>query len=224
LAHVTGGLLYFAGNYPIQMQQPVHRHSRNRNVWMEGLNFEGLSGNFGKIAVGILLLVGIILASSGKRIDKSDLRSAVVHAMNKPYQPGLANNKKLYLILPVKEGKKILIIESFALKAGGMENLKTSIQANDELTVWMDQKNDSLLRESGGGMRPVVTLLQKGPEFLISEDAYNRELRSNSMIGWWVIAMALSMVPYFFIQSPRIPPAWVFLGVLTAMIVWLLVQ
>jgi hypothetical protein len=191
---------------------------------MEGLNFEGFSGTFGKIAVGILILVGILLVSRGKRIDKGDLRSAVVHAMSKPYQPGLENNKQLYLILPVKEGKKTLIIESFALDAGGMENLKTTIEANDELTVWMDPKNDSLLREGGGGMRPKVTLLQKGPEFLISEDAYNRELVSNSMIGWWVIAMALSMVPYFFIQSPRIPPVWVFLGVLAAMIVWLLIQ
>jgi hypothetical protein len=152
------------------------------------------------------------------------MRQAVVHALNKPYQPGLEGNRQPFLILPVKEGKKLLIIESFALKAGGMESLLHAIQANDELTVWMDAKNDSMLRESGGGMRPVVALLQKGGTALISESAYNRELQRNSMIGWWVIAMALSMVPYFFIQSPRIQPAWVFLSVLAAMIFWLLLQ
>lgn len=128
------------------------------------------------------------------------------------------------LILPVKEGKKLLIIETFALKAGGLETLKQSIGANDELTVWMDAKNDSLLRESGGGMRPIVTLLQKGSTELIGENAYNRELQSNSIIGWWVIALALSMVPYFFIRSPRIHPAWVFMAILAAMTVWLLVR
>lgn len=224
MAHVYGLPLYFACNYPVQMQQPVHRHSSARNVWMEGLNFEGFSGNFGKIAVGILLLVGIVLVSSGKKVAKGNLRSAVVHALNKPYQPGLDGNKQPFLILPVKEGKKLLIIETFALKAGGMESLQQSIQANDELTVWMNAKNDSMLRESGGGMRPEVTLLEKGAIVLISEPAYNRELQRNSNIGWWVIALALSMVPYFFIQSPRVQPAWVFLGVLAAMIVWLVLQ
>lgn len=215
---------YFAGNYFVPMQQPVHRHSSARNVWMEGLNFEGFSGNFGKIAVGILFLVGIILVGTGKKISKDNLRSAVIHASNKPYQPGLEGNKQPLLILPVKEGKKLLVIENFALKAGGLENLQQSIEPNDELTVWMDAKNDSLLRESDGGMRPAVTLLQKGNTELIAETAYNRELGRNSHIGWWVIVMALSMVPYFFIQSPRIQPAWVFLGLLAAMIVWLLLQ
>jgi hypothetical protein len=37
-----------------------------------------------------------------------------------------------------------------------------------------------------------------------------------------VLALGLSMVPYFFISRPRVHPGWVFAGVLLAMLTWLL--
>ncbi|MCU0394640.1 MAG: hypothetical protein MUF29_01925 [Chitinophagaceae bacterium] len=206
------------------MQAPVHRHSRVRNPWMEGLSLEGVSGNFGKIAVIFLLLVGLVLAASRRSIRQSDLRAHTVHALNKPYQPGRDGRVRTMLILPIQEGRKMLLIENFALKAGGLQTLQEAIKPGDELVVLVQPKSDSMLLDRDGGMRVPITLLYKGQQALISEAAYNTQLARNSTIGWWVIALALSMVPYFFIANPRIHPAWVFTGVLAAMVLWLILS
>jgi hypothetical protein len=86
----------------------------------------------------------------------------------------------------------------------------------------VDAENEILLQKKNGGRRVKITLLHGNGQPLISEEAYNSALGNNSRAGWWVIAMALSMVPYFFIANPRIHPGWVLTLLITGMIAWLL--
>jgi hypothetical protein len=189
---------------------------------MEGLNISGLSSNFGKISVFILLAVGLLLVLSTHSVSKSSLKMATVKVLNNPYQPGYENKKQEMILVPIEQDKKILVIEDFALKAGGMDHLLKNIRKDDVLTIWLDDQNAALLQEKDGGNRVKVSMLSKGNESLVSEQQYNKALGNNGQMGWWVLALGLSMVPYFFISNPRINPGWVFMAILAAMIAWLI--
>jgi hypothetical protein len=204
------------------LKPPPHRHSRHRNVWMEGLSTAGLSTNFEKVAVGILFLVGLVLVLNSRKMKATDLVQHSFVLLNAPYQAGSEARRQALIILPIAEGGKLLLVESFALKAANQPLLLSSLKKGDRIDVWVDAENEILLQKKNGGRRVKITLLHGNGQPLISEEAYNSALGNNSRAGWWVIAMALSMVPYFFIANPRIHPGWVLTLLITGMIAWLL--
>jgi hypothetical protein len=65
-----------------------------------------------------------------------------------------------------------------------------------------------------------IVLISKNGTPIISADAYNKVLGVSSSVGWWILALAASMIPYFFISQPKISPVYTFLLVLAAIIVW----
>ncbi len=79
------------------MTPPPHRHASSRNQWMEGLNFENMNSAFGKVGVAILVLTGILLIASTKRVSKSELSRFEVEVTGKPYQPTAGSNTNQFL-------------------------------------------------------------------------------------------------------------------------------
>jgi hypothetical protein len=204
------------------MQPPVHRHARSRNQMMEGLVLQGMNSAFGKIAVGMLLLLGMYLVVTKKKLAVDQLHKFTVHVLNKPYQPGMGNKKKDMVVIPVAEGKKLLRVQYLSLAAAPMAMIIENINPGDSLEVWMDEKNASLFAASGSGGMAEVLLINKNSTPIISVDAYNKVMGVSGSVGWGILLLAASMIPYFFISRPKFSPVYTFLLVLAGLIAWFL--
>ena len=205
------------------MNQPFRRHTNSRSNMMEGLILQGLTSTMGKVAVGMLLLLGAWLVIGKKQLDVNTLTKVQATVKSKPYQPGMDSSvQKNLVLIPVEENSKLLVAENFALKAVGADSIQRSLQPGDKIEVWLDEVNAGHFANRGGGGRVQISLLSKGNTNLIDEAGYNRELGNNGQMGWWVIALGLSMIPYYFISRPRIHPGWVFTIIVAAMLGWLI--
>lgn len=204
------------------MNQPFRRHTNSRSNMMEGLMLQGLNSTMGKVAVGMLLLLGSWLLVGKKQLDANKLTKVEATVKSKPYQPGMDSSvQKNLVLIPVEENSKLLVVENFALKAIGADSLIRSLQTGDKITVWLDDVNAGHFANRGGGGRVQISLLSKTNTYIIDDAGYNRALGNNGQMGWWVIALGLSMVPYYFISRPRIHPGWVFTIIVAAMLTWL---
>lgn len=204
------------------MQPPVHRHARSRNQMMEGLVLQGMNSAFGKIAVAMLILLGIYLVATRKKLAEDELQKFTVHVLNKPYQPGMENNKKNMVLIPVAEGKKLLRVQYFSLAATPMETIIEKINPGDSLEVWMDEKNAALFLAKGSGGMAEIVLVSKNNTPVISADAYNKVMGGSGSVGWGILLLAASMIPYFFIARPKFSPVYTFLLVMAGLIGWFL--
>jgi hypothetical protein len=187
---------------------------------MEGLVLQGMNSAFGKIAVGMLFLLGIYLVANKRLLVMEDLTRFTVHVLNNPYQPGLGTDKKELIIIPVAEGKKSLMVQYQALAAVSKEAIVENIRKGDTLEVWMNEKNAALFSSAGSGGMAEIVLIEKNGSSIISAEAYNKVLGMSSSVGWWILALAASMLPYFFIPKPRVSPVYTFLLVLAAIVTW----
>lgn len=204
------------------MNQPFRRHTNSRSNMMEGLILQGLNSTMGKVAVGMLLLLGSWLLVGKKQLDANKLTKVEATVKSKPYQPGMDSSvQKNLVLIPVEENSKLLVVENFALKAIGADSLIRSLQTGDKITVWLDDVNAGHFANRGGGGRVQISLLSKTNTYIIDDAGYNRALGNNGQMGWWDIALGLSMVPYYFIGRPRIHPGWVFTLIVAAMLTWL---
>lgn len=205
------------------MNQPFRRHTNSRSNMMEGLILHGLNSTMGKIAVGMLLLLGAWLVLAKKQLDANALMKVQATVKSKPYQPGMDSSlQKNLVLIPVEEKSKLLVVEHFALKAIGADSIMSSLQPGDQITVWLDEVNAGHFANRSGGGRVQLSLLSKGNTAIIDEAGYNRAIGNNGQMGWWVIALGLSMIPYYFISRPRIHPGWVFTVIVAAMLAWLI--
>jgi len=205
------------------MQPPIHRHSRSRNQMMEGLVLQGMNSAFGKIAVGMLLLLGMYLIATKRSLKEKDLSRFTVHTLNNPYQPGMGTDKKDLIIIPVAEGKKLLRVQYQALASVSKEIIIEKIGKGDTLEVWMDAKNATLFSSTGSGGMAEIVLISKNGTPIISADTYNKVLGVGGSVGWGILALASSMIPYFFISRPKFSPVYTFLIMLAALICWFVI-
>jgi hypothetical protein len=149
-----------------------------------------------------------------------DLTLFTVHASSKPYQPGFGNDKKDIVIIPVMERKKILRVQYQALAAISIAEIIAKIEKGDTLEIWMDEKNATLFASTGSGGMAEIVLISKNGTPIISDIAYNKVLGGSGAVGWWLLVLAASMVPYFFIYNPKFSPVFTFLIIIAAMICW----
>lgn len=205
------------------MNQPFRRHTNSRTNMMEGLILQGLNSTMGKIAVGMLLSLGAWLVLGKKSLDVRSLNLIQATVKSRPYKPGMDSSQPAnQVLIPVQENSKLLVVDNFALQSIGADSLINSLQPGDSISVWLDASNTERFNNTGGGRRVQISLLAKGPKSIISESGYNKTIGNNSQMGWWVMALGLSMIPYYFISRPRIHPGWTFTAVLAAMLAWLL--
>lgn len=201
------------------MSQP-HRHSRVRFSAIEGLSLSGMNSNFGKISVLLLLLLGAALLLGGKQLRSNEVLLRTTVASARPYNSG-AKDQQL-LLIPLQQKGLLAMPDEFALVTAGPQRLLTSVQPGDTLQLGLAAPDAAIFDGDANGPHLRFQTLQVNRQSIISLADYNRTLGGNSKIGWWVLALGLSMLPYFFISRPRVHPGWVFAGVLLAMLVWLL--
>lgn len=187
---------------------------------MEGLVLQGMNSAFGKIAVVLLLLLGIYLVATKRKLDLGQLQKFSVHVLNNPYQPGMGEHKKDMILIPVVEGKKLLIVQYQALAATSGKTIIEKIHTGDSIDVWMDNKNAELFQSRGNGGMSEIVLLSRSGTPIISEASYNKVLGTGGTVGWGLLLLSASMIPYFFINNPKISPLYTFLLVLAALIAW----
>jgi hypothetical protein len=125
-------------------------------------------------------------------------------------------------VIPVAEGKKLLRVQYLSLAAAPMETIIEKIDRGDSLQVWMDEKNATLFAATGSGGMAEILLISKNSSPIISVDAYNKVMGVSGSVGWGILLLAASMIPYFFIARPKFSPVYTFLLVLAGLIGWFL--
>lgn len=179
-----------------------------------------MNSNFGKISVLLLLLLGAALLLSGKRLRSHEVLLRTTVASARPYSSA-AKDRQL-LLIPLQQKGLLAMPDEFALVTAGPQRLLAGIQPGDTLQLGLAAADAAIFDGAENGPHLRFQTLQVNRQSIISLADYNRTLGGNSQIGWWVLALGLSMLPYFFISRPRVHPGWVFAGVLLAMLVWLL--
>jgi hypothetical protein len=179
-----------------------------------------MNSNFGKISVLLLLLLGAALLLSGKRLRSHEVLLRTTVASARPYMSG-AKERQL-LLIPLEQKGLLAMPDEFALATAGPQRLLASVQPGDTLQLGLAAPDAAIFDGNANGLHLRFQTLQVNGQAIIALADYNRTLAGNSQMGWWVLALGLSMVPYFFISRPRVHPGWVFAGVLLAMLTWLL--
>jgi membrane protein implicated in regulation of membrane protease activity len=198
------------------------RPVRRRNELIAGLTLEGESNVFAWVAWVLIAGIGALLLWMDKSVTRPKLQEHTVVLHRTPYELNAGRNN--LFVLPVANGRFDLKASDAAWKAAKQEGKIKLLAAGDTLQVYADEENSSRIKNIGRFNYAFVKLVYRHGEGIISEQAYNRATSSSGQTGWWLLALALALVPYFFVQNPKLPAKWVMAAFVIAFIIWVILK
>ncbi|MCU0403227.1 MAG: hypothetical protein MUE99_01675 [Chitinophagaceae bacterium] len=179
----------------------------------DGLKLEGVSSKFGLIGLAVLMLVGFSMLWINRTAPESDFLPVTAELSSSPYRSSKMQNT---VLIPFTRAK-VMKLDAASLAAVDT-NVLFSLKKGDILTVYMQKEEaENWLADVGKKDFYTAILLKKvdKEEWIVSYSDFRKKANRLSGQGWWLVMLAVLMLPYQLIRHPKVP-IWVALMLFAA--------